>query len=142
MQTWAAAWVSDARALSQLSALTAKDPASRRAFETGVCLAWPKMNAAAWSAVAAVLALGQPAGLSGQLLQAAAAAAAGQYDLAVRNLHALAAQTVIEPQHVARLLSLYLLSPRQAEAWCWRTPCPGVADVLGCVVQLRTSRPR
>lgn len=141
VQTWAAAWVSDVRALNRLSALTGKDPASRRAFEAGICLAWSQLDAAAWHVVAAPLALGQPAGLSGQLLQAATAAAAGQYEAAVRNLHALAAQTAIEPQHVARLLSLYLLSPRQAEAWCWRTPCPGVADVLGCIVQLRTSRP-
>jgi hypothetical protein len=142
VQTWAAAWVSDAQALNRLGALTGKDPASRHAFETGVCLAWPQMNAAAWRAVADPLALGQPAGLSGQLLQAAAAASAGHYEAAVRNLHALAAKTTIEPQHVARLLSLYVLSPRQAEAWCWRTPSPGVADVLGCIVQLRTSRPR
>jgi hypothetical protein len=142
VQTWAAAWVSDMRALNQLSALTGKDPVSRRAFEAGVCLAWPQLSAAAWRAVSDPLALGQPAGLSGQLLQAAAAASAGQYDAAVRNLHALAAQTTIEPQHVARLLSLFVVSPRQAEAWCWRTPCPGVADVLGCIVQLRTSQPR
>jgi hypothetical protein len=142
VQTWAAAWVSDVRTLNRLSALTGKDPASRRAFEAGVCLAWPQMNAAAWRAVADPLALGQPAGLAGQLMQAAAAASAGQYATAVRNLHALAAQTPIEPRHVERLLSLYVLSPRQAEAWCWRTPCPGVADLLGCVVQLRTTRPR
>ena len=142
VRTWAAAWVSDVQALNQLSALTGKDPASRRAFEAGVCLAWPRLSAAAWGAVADPLALGLPAGLSGQLLQAATAAAAGRYDTAVRNLHALAAQTTIDPQHVARLLSLYVLSPQQAEAWCWRTPCPGVTDVLGCIVQLRTSRPR
>lgn len=142
VQTWAAAWVSDVRALNQLSGLSAQDPASRRAFEVGVCLAWPQMNAAAWRVVADPLALGQPAGLSGQLLQAAAAAGVGQYDKAVSDLRALAAQSAIEPRHVTRLLSQYVLSPRQAEAWCWRTPCPGVADVLGCIVQLRTSRPR
>jgi hypothetical protein len=142
VQAWAAAWVSDIRTLNQLSALTGQDGASRRAFEVGICLAWPRLSAAAWRAVADPLALGQPASLSGQLLQAAAAATVGRYDAAVRNLHALGAQTTIDPQHITRLLSLYVLAPRQAEAWCWRTPCPGVTDVLGCIVQLRTSRAR
>jgi hypothetical protein len=142
LKTWRAATASDLRALNRLSALTAGEPASRRAFEVGICLAWNQMNASAWQAVAPPLALGPPASLSGQLLAAAAAAEAGQYDAAVRNLHAVASQTTLDRTHVARLLRHYVLSPGQAEAWCWRTPCPGVADVLGCIIQLRTSSPR
>ena len=90
----------------------------------------------------APLALGAPASLSGQLLKAAAAAEAGQYDEAVRNLHALAGQAAVDKTHVERLLSRYVLTPRAAEAWCWRAPCPGVADILACIIQLRTTAPR
>lgn len=141
-KTWAAAIASDLRALNRLGELTARDPASRRAFEVGICLAWHQMSPAAWQAVAPLFALGAAASLSGQLLRAAAAAEAGHYGEAVRSLHELATQTTLDRAHVVRLLSRYVLTPAQAEAWCWRTPCPGVADVLGCIIQLRTSRPR
>lgn len=141
-KAWAAATVSDIRALEELSRLAERDPASRLALETGVCLAWPQMSEAAWRSVVPTFVKGQPAGFSGQLLQAAATAELGDYDGAVRNLHALVEVTPLDPRHVSRLLSRYVLTPRQAQAWCWRTACPGVPDILGCIVQLRTSRPR
>ncbi len=142
VRTWAAAVGSDVRALNRLSSLTAGGPASRRAFEVGICLAWHQMSAAAWEVVAPPLALGPPASLSGQLLKAAAAAEVGQYDEAVRNLHDLASQSAIDRGHVELLLRRYVVGPGQAEAWCWRTPGPGVADILACILQLRTSRVR
>jgi len=141
VKTWEAACASDLKALNRLSGLTAGEATARRSFEVGICLAWYDMSPAAWQAVAPPLALGSPASASGQLLKAAAAAEVGQYEEAVRSLQTLAslAQATVASRHVARLLSRYVLTPQQAQAWCWRTPCPGVADILACIIQLRTT---
>lgn len=139
VKAWEAACGSDLKGLSRLSDQTAGEATARRAFEVGICLAWHDMSPAAWQAVSPPLALGTPASASGQLLKAAAAAEVGQYGEAARSLRALASQTTLANRHVARLLGQYLLSPAQAQAWCWRTPCPGVADVLACIIQLRTT---
>lgn len=142
VKAWAAASVSDIRALDELGRLATRDAAARLGLEAGVCLAWQPMTEAAWRELIPVFITGQPAGLSGQLLQAAANAELGDYRGAVQGLHALAGVTAIDERHVSRLLGRYVLAPRQAQAWCWRTPCPGVSDILACIAQLRTSRPR
>ena len=48
----------------------------------------------------------------------------------------------VDAGHVERLLSRYVVAPRQTQAWCWQTPSPGVAEILASIIQLRTSRPR
>ncbi len=132
----------DARALAALARESAVDEAARRAFEVGLCLAWPGLSESAWRGLVPVLRQGTPAGHAGLLLQAAACAEGGDYETAVRHLHALAEVPSVDAGHVERLLSRYVVAPRQTQAWCWQTPSPGVAEILSSIIQLRTSRPR
>lgn len=142
LRTLSAGVGADASALSALAREGAADAASRRAFEVGLCLAWPSLTEAAWRGLVPTLRQGTPAGHAGLLLQAAASAESGDYATAVQHLHALAEVPSVAADHVARLLSRYVVAPRQTQAWCWQTPSPGVAEILASIIQLRTSRPR
>lgn len=137
---WRAALTGGAGALAAMAQAGVNDPAAAEALEIAACLAWEdgmaKTPAQPWLDPRGP----GPASLSGLFLRVLSGSAAGDRAAAVQDLRDLAAVTPLREDYLEHLLSLHLLTPQQVQAWCWRSPVPGVPELLSRLLQMR-SRP-
>lgn len=123
------------------------DEGLQRAYEIGLCLANRRLEPEDGMLLPLDLCRTRPASLSGYRLRAAAFAEAREWPEAIQNFRELVSVVVPSREFLARMLRRYVVPPRQARAWAWQTPCPGVPELLARIAQLEinqagASRPR
>ncbi|MBN2452252.1 MAG: hypothetical protein JXR77_17840 [Lentisphaeria bacterium] len=128
----------DPQALQELLDRAGRDSAEREGLEIALCLARDQVAPETWRLAVPVLLREAPVSLSGMLLRTAALAEQGSRAEALACLRQLVATAPPARQHLEHLLATQLLPPHQVNAWCWRSPCPGVPELLTRIAQLRS----
>ena len=110
-------------------------------LEIACCLYWPALSERERNIVGKLFSRGAPESLSGFALYTWQAAVEGQFATAVRRARILTRAVCPKPALIDLFLTRCILPAPQFNAWCWRSPAPGVIDFLGRIEQLREYAP-
>ena len=104
-------------------------------WELAAALSWDKLAAADQRRILARLAANRPVTLTGAWL---ATRHDAWPDAAQHFLQLLSARQAGTPRPdiVRLLLTHHLLSQAHYQAWCWRSPCPGVPELIARLTQI------
>jgi hypothetical protein len=111
------------------------------ALEIACCLHWLSLSERERRVVGGLFSRGEPSSLSGAVLHAWQAAMEGRYANAVRRLRGLVGILAPRAALIDGFLTQCVLPATQLNAWCWRSPAPGVVDFLGRIEQLKAHDP-
>ena len=110
-------------------------------LEIACCLHWPDLSPRERRIVGRLFSRGEPETLSGLVLHAWQSAMEGRSAEAVQRARRLVCLVPPSQDLIAAFLCECVISSVQFNAWCWRSPAPGVIDVFGRIQQLRAHNP-